>query len=297
MAVTNRIPPRAFAALLLGNVALAFGPWMVRLTDVGPSAAGFWRLALALPFLLLLARAMGQPAHWPGRSAAWVIAVAAFFFAADLAAWHAGIHLTKLGNATLFGNVASFAFAAWGLWLGRRLPSRLQTAALLLAALGSALLMAGSAELSPRYLRGDLLALLAGLLYAGYLIAIERVRGTLQPLPVLILATAFGAAMLLPFAAATGETLWSSDWTPLLLLALGSQVVGQGCLVYALGQVPPLVVGLALLTQPAVSAAIGWIAYGEVMTSLDFLGAFAIGTALVLVRLHGGGSGPKSVPA
>jgi drug/metabolite transporter (DMT)-like permease len=51
--------------------------------------------------------------------------------------------------------------------------------------------------------------------------------------------------MLLPFAAATGETIWPTDWTPLLLLALGSQVVGQGCLVYALGQVPPLVVGLA----------------------------------------------------
>jgi drug/metabolite transporter (DMT)-like permease len=295
--VTGKIPPRAFAALMLGNVALAFGPWMVRLSDVGPSAAGFWRLALALPFLLLLARAMGQPAYWPGKAAAWIIAIAAFFFAADLAAWHAGIHLTKLGNATLFGNVASFAFAAWGLWLARRLPSALQGAALLLAALGSALLMAGSAELSPRYLRGDLLTLLAGLLYAGYLIAVERVRGTLQPLPVLILASAFGAAMLLPFAAAMGETIWPADWTPLLLLALGSQVVGQGCLVYALGQVPPLVVGLALLTQPAVSAAIGWIAYGEVMTSLDFLGAAAIGAALVLVRLHGSASGPKSVPA
>jgi drug/metabolite transporter (DMT)-like permease len=293
----TRIPTRAFAALMLGNVALAFGPWLVRLSDVGPASAGFWRLALALPFLLVLATAMGQPAHWPGRAAAWTIAVAAFFFAADLAAWHAGIHLTKLANATLFGNVASFAFAAWGLWLARTLPSPLQAAALLLAALGSALLMAGSAELSPRFLRGDLLALLAGLLYAGYLIAVERVRGTLQPLPVLILASAFGAAMLLPLAAVTGETILPDQFTPLLLLALGSQVVGQGCLVYALGQVPPLVVGLALLTQPAISAAIGWVAYGEVMTSLDFLGALAIGTALVLVRLHGPASRPKSVAA
>lgn len=286
---------RAFAALMLGNVALAFGPWMVRLSDVGPSAAGFWRLALALPFLLVLARGMGQPARWPGRGAALVIGGAAFFFAADLAAWHAGIHLTKLGNATLFGNVASFAFAAWGLWLARALPTRLQGAALILAALGSGLLMAGSAELSARYLKGDLLALLAGLLYAGYLIAIERVRGTLQPLPVLILASAFGAAMLLPFAAALGETIWPSDWTALLLLALGSQVLGQGCLVYALGQVPPLVVGLALLTQPAISALIGWLAYREAMTPLDLVGALAIGLALVLVRLQGGTPQPRSL--
>ena len=289
--------PLAFAALLVGNVALAFGPWLVRLSEVGPSAAGFWRLALALPFLVVLAKAMGQPAAWPGRAAALVIGVAAFFFAADLAAWHAGIHLTKLGNATLFGNVASFAFAGWGLWLARSWPTRRQGLALLLAAMGSAALMASSAELSPRYLHGDLLALLAGLLYAGYLIAIERVRGTLQPLPVLILASAFGAAMLLPFAAATGETIIPAQWTPLVLLALGSQVIGQGCLVYALGQVPPLVVGLALLTQPAVSAAIGWLVYGEVMTPLDFTGAAAIALALVLVRLQERPARPKSVTA
>jgi drug/metabolite transporter (DMT)-like permease len=290
-------PARAFVALLVGNVALAFGPWLVRLSEVGPSAAGFWRLALALPFLVVLAKAMGQPAAWPGRAAALVIGVAAFFFAADLAAWHAGIHLTKLGNATLFGNVASFAFAGWGLWLARSWPTRRQGLALLLAAIGSAALMASSAELSPRYLHGDLLALLAGLLYAGYLIAIERVRGTLQPLPVLILASAFGAAMLLPFAAATGETIIPAQWTPLVLLALGSQVIGQGCLVYALGQVPPLVVGLALLTQPAVSAAIGWLVYGEVMTPLDFTGAAAIALALVLVRLQERPAPPKSVTA
>ena len=48
-----------------------------------------------------------------------------------------------------------------------------------------------------------------------------------------------------------------------LVLALSSQVFGQGLLVYALGEVPPLVVGLALLTQPAISALNGWLAYGE----------------------------------
>ena len=55
---------------------------------------------------------------------------------------------------------------------------------------------------------------------------------------------------------------------------------------FALGQVPPLVVGLALLTQPAISAFIGWVVYGETLTGLDWTGAVAIGVALVLVRLR-----------
>ena len=129
---------------------MAFGPWLVRLADTGAVAAGFWRLALALPFLWVLALASGQPVHWPGRRLAIALACAAFFFAADLAAWHAGIRLTKLGNATLFGNFASFAFAAYGLWLARKWPSRVQGIALALAAAGCAALMAGSAELSAR---------------------------------------------------------------------------------------------------------------------------------------------------
>jgi drug/metabolite transporter (DMT)-like permease len=295
--IATKSHPLAFAALIVGNVALAFGPWLVRLTDVGPVAAGFWRLALALPFLWLIAIAVKQRPHLPRRAMLWALLFAAFFFAADLAAWHAGIRLTKLGNATLFGNVSSFAFAAWGLWLVRQWPSRIQGTALILAAIGCALLMSGSYELSPRYLRGDLLALLAGFLYAGYLIIVQRARGTLEPIPLLLLASLFGAVMLLPFAIGLGEQVWPSDWTPVLLLALGSQVIGQGLLVYALGTIPPLVVGLALLTQPAISALIGWLAYDEQLTGLDWVGAAAIALALVLVRLPAGlrgrGAGPK----
>ena len=275
----------AFPALFVGSSALAIGPWLVRLAGVGPVAAGFWRLSLALPFLFVIARVAGQPVHWPGRAMATIIAFAAFFFAADLAAWHTGIHMTKLGNATLFGNVASFAFAAWGLWLARRWPSRLQGSALLLAAVGTAFLMGSSAELSLRNLHGDMLALFAGLLYAGYLIAVQHARGTITPMPLLFLSSAMGAAMLLPFSLLLGEQVIPDNWTFAIILALSSQVLGQGLLVYAIGSLPPIVVGLTLLTQPAISALVGWLAYGETLRPLDWIGAAAIAAALVLVRL------------
>jgi drug/metabolite transporter (DMT)-like permease len=277
--------PFAFPALLIGSCLLAVGPWLVRLAGVGPVAAGFWRLALALPFLFILAALAKQPVRWPGRGLAVLIGFAAFFFAADLAAWHVSIHMTKLGNATLFGNVSSFAFAAWGLWLARSWPTAVQGSALFLAALGAALLMGSSADLSLRHLQGDFLALFAGLLYTGYLIAIQKARGSLSAMPLLFLASAFGAAMLLPFSLALDERIIPADWTFVLVLALSSQVVGQGLLVYAIGSLSPLLVGLTLLSQPAISALIGWWAYGETLSPLDWAGAVAIGAALVLVRL------------
>jgi drug/metabolite transporter (DMT)-like permease len=275
----------AFPAVLVGSCSLAFGPWLVRLSGTGPVAAGFWRLALALPFLFVIAAMTKQAVHWPGHKLAVLVAAAAFFFAADLALWHVGIHLTKLGNATLFGNLSSFAFAGWGLWLARQWPSRTQSLALGLAAVGAALLLGSSFELSPRNFAGDILCLFAGLLYTGYLIAVQKGRGSLKPLPLLFLSSLFGAAMLLPISLAAGEQIIPGDWTYVFLLALGSQVIGQGLLVYGIGHVSPLIVGLVLLTQPAISAFVGWIAYDETLRPIDFLGAVALGAALVLVRL------------
>ena len=52
-------------------------------------------------------------------------------------------------------------------------------------------------------------------------------------MPLLFLASAFGAAMLLPVSLALGEQVIPNDWTYVLLLALGSQVIGQGLLVYS----------------------------------------------------------------
>ena len=55
-------------ALFLGNFALAFGPWLVRLADVGPSASAMWRLALAAPFLFLITAVRRQPLRLPARA-------------------------------------------------------------------------------------------------------------------------------------------------------------------------------------------------------------------------------------
>lgn len=259
-------------------------------------ATGFWRLALALPFLLLIGRFAGQPAHWPRRALIVTVAIAAIFYSLDLGAWNAGIRLTKLGNSTLFGNSGSFVFAIYGLILAHRAPSLRQSGSLLLAIGGAALLIGGSYELSPKDFAGDLLTLGAGILYGGYLIFVERGRLELKPLPLLILATAFSVPILLLISLFLNERLWPNDWTPLLIFALSSQVVGQGLLVYSIGTLPPLVVGLALLTQPAISAAVGWIAYRETLSVTDIIGALGIAAALVLVRLPERGLRASSEP-
>ena len=103
--------------------------------------------------------------------------------------------------------------------------------------------------------------------------------------------------MLLPFSMLLGEKLVPDDWTFAVILAISSQVIGQGLLVYAIGALPPRVVGLTLLTQPAISALIGWLVYGETLSPIDWVGAAAIAAALVLVRLPQKGLKPGTAGA
>lgn len=271
-----------FAALILANILLATGPLFVRMADVGPVAAGFWRMALALPVIALIA-ARGGPIKI-SRGLIFALMVSGIFFAADLASWHLGILRTKLANATLFGNSASLMFPIYGFLVARAWPSRRQGGALAIAAVGAILLMGRSYELSPQNLVGDLLCLLAGLFYTFYFVMISRARAALAPLPLLAISTLASILPLLLLAIALGERIMPSDWTPLVLLALCSQLLGQGLMTYVLGRLSPLVIGLGLLAQPVAAALIGMAMFNERLGLPDLAGAILIGLALVLVR-------------
>jgi drug/metabolite transporter (DMT)-like permease len=285
----NPAPRLAFPALILANLFLAAGPWLVRLAQdvghIGPVSAAFWRLALAVPVLAILAARQNRGEPLPRWTLVAVVAAGGVFFAADLAAWHAGILITKLANATLFGNFASFLFTIYGFILLRRAPSRGQGLAFLLAAVGTALLLGTSYELSAGHFNGDLLALLAGGFYTFYLVAVDRARRDVKPWPVLLIASAAGALPLLGTAFILGETIMPQSWWPVIILSISSQLVGQGLLVYAMGHLSPVIVGLCFLLQPLASAAIGWAVYGEALSAADGVGALLICAALVLIRL------------
>ena len=275
----------ALLALVGGNVALAIGPWMVRSADVGPSASAFWRMALAVPFLFLIARQTGQRLTLPRRGLYWAMALSGIFFALDLAAWHIGLLQTKLANATLFGNMASVFFPIWGYFVARSLPSRIEGFAFALAIAGTALLLGRSAELSSQTLIGDLYCLAAGIFYTVFLITILKAREEMNSWVLLAWSTLATAPPLWLIAWGLDEQILPTAWTPVILLAIISQLIGQGLMVYVLGKVSNLLFGLSLLIGPVVSALIGWLVYDETLTLVDAIGAVLIATGLVLVSL------------
>ena len=281
----NAFQPGAwhFVALIGGNVALALGPWLVRLADTGPVSAGFWRLFLPIPLIALFAW-RERARHGIDRRIALLAIMAGVFFALDLASWHLGIERTRLGNATLFGNAGSVILMVWGLIALRRAPTRREGLGIAAALAGAAILLGRSLEISTQSALGDLFCLFAGICYAFYLLPAQKARARVGQWSVLLLVCMTAAPLLLLVALVMGEPVWPTDWTPVVALAISSQIVGQGLLVYSLGHFSALIIGLALLTQPAIAAAVGWFAFGETLGALDIVGMVLVGAALLLAR-------------
>jgi drug/metabolite transporter (DMT)-like permease len=282
----------ALAALVLGSTMLAFGPLLVRLSEsqggLGPVTSAFWRMALAAPVLVLVAmlsRRRGAPGQLSLSALPWAAAgLAGFFFAADLASWHMGIVRTTTANATLFANTTAFMLAGWALLVRREtLPGR-TLAALALAGAGTLLLLGNSAQVAPEHVLGDALSLLAAAFYTGYLLSIMRLRGGLPTATVLAMSTMASVAFLFPAALLEPGGLWPADWRPVAALAVSSQLLGQGLMVFASGRLSAAVLGLGLLVQPLVSAMAGWAVFGEVLGPLELAGAGLVAAALVIVR-------------
>ena len=99
----------AFACLLAGGVCIAFAPIFVRLSDTGPLASAFWRVALAIPVVWAWAALSGAPRREKapaGRTHFRYLFLAGLFFALDLGVWHWSIVWTSVANATLLANLA-----------------------------------------------------------------------------------------------------------------------------------------------------------------------------------------------
>jgi len=291
--VSNSETPRTatpihFAALLAGNFALAVGSWFVRLADSGPVSAAFWRLLLPLPLLGWLAWRERQPLAGFRLSTWAALAIAGAVFAFDLACWHMGIERTRLGNANMFGNSGSLLLMIWGLFAARRSPHLAELAAVALALTGASIMLGRSFDIDGTTLTGDILCIVAGIFYVCFLLLVKRARRQLASWSLLFYTTAAGIPVMLAIAIWKGEPIWPHNWWPLIALALGSQVIGQGLLVFALRHFSALVLGVVLLMQPIVGIITGWLAFDETMSALDWLGMTLVAASLVLARLGEG---------
>lgn len=271
-------------ALFCAACLLGFAPILVKTSELGPMAIGFWRLTLALPVLAVwlwfeARRARRREAQEAAvKPLAWKpIILAGLFFAGDLAFWHSGIKITTAANATLLANLTPIIVAVAAFFLfGERITGRFLAAGAL-ALTGAVLLSAANVRFAPERLPGDMLSVLTSLWYASYLLAVRAARragaATVQ---VMFWSTALAAPILLGVTLAFSEPVLPAaalGWAPLLALGVIVHAGGQGGIAFGLGRTPAALATLIILIQPVVAACAGWILFDEALVPIQWLGA------------------------
>jgi drug/metabolite transporter (DMT)-like permease len=281
----------AVIGFILGVIGIAWAPILFRLSEVGPTASAFWRVALAVPviavWVLLTGHSTTRNPVIPGWQGSIGLIAAGLFFAGDLFFWHLSLTLTSVANATLFANAAPIfvTLIAWGLF-GARF-SRQFLIGLLLAVAGAACLMADSIGISPSNLSGDLMGLVTALFLAGYLLTVERLRTQYSTSTIMLWNAVAGAAALLPATLLLEPDFFPATmtgWGVLLALAVVSHTIGQGLIAFAMSELPAPFTAVALLLQPVLAAVFAWVALGESLGLMQALGGTIILTGILLAR-------------
>jgi drug/metabolite transporter (DMT)-like permease len=263
---------------LLGILSISFSAVFVRLAAVSPVAATFYRGAYAVPVLLVIWLAQ-RAQDRRDRRERWLAIVSGLLLALDLNLWHESIALVGAGLGTVIANVqvVFVAAAAW-LWYGERpTAGRVLTIA---AVLGGVVLTSGLARhdaYGAHPVLGAFVGLLAGIVYAAFLLVYQLANRTPGPRsgPLLdsTLGMVAGALASIPFdphfafATGAGAALW------LLLLAIGSQVIGWLLIGTALPKLPVVETSVLLLGQPVFTVIWGVLLFDERLSLLQWAGA------------------------
>ena len=270
----------AVAALLAGAAAIGASALFVKVSETGPVATAFWRVALALPILWAWSVIGSRGGHVSGFSSERRLIIAAgLFFAGDLAVWHWSIMLTSVANATLLANLAPI-FVTLAVWLlyGRR-PTAMFLAGLAAALAGVTVLLGRDFQAGGGAMLGDFLGVVTAMFYGAYQLTVTRVRSRAATSVIMAWSGLVTAVALLPLALASGEQILpytAAGWAKLAGLALISQVAGQSLIAYAMAHLPATFSSVGLLAQPVIAAALAWGLLGETLGWLEIAGAIVV---------------------
>ena len=270
----------------------------MRLSELGPNATALYRVAFALPFLLLWLALERRPAASNGaarrrkisRSDWLVLALSGVFWSGDLVFWHWSISLTNVANSTFFA-CSSPIFVILGAWLlfGERI-SRGFLAGFALTLAGGACLLGSSLAFGGGDFLGDIFGIVTAFFFGSYILTIKHLRAGLPTGAIMFWSGLFSLPGLLLAALLTGEGFVSESlfgWSMIIGLALLAHTVGQGLAAYALAHLPASFASVAFLGEPVVAAILGWIILAEALGPLQGAGCIIILAGVWLAQRYG----------
>lgn len=277
--------------LVAGAVMISFSAVFVKLTDVAPTVAGFYRMLFGGLMLTAIVLTRGEKL-WQSRRTLLLCVVCGIIFSADLFFWHKSIHLIGPGLSTMLANFQVFFLAAFGVVILReRIGGRLAIS-ILLAIVGLAMIVGVDfSAMTSGYRLGVIFGLLTALCYASYLIVFRKLQTGTK------LGSSFFAVAMISVTSALalgfvgfieGESFRIPDTHSLFSLigyGLAGQVIGWVLIARGLPLVRTSNAGLILLLQPAMAFIWDVLFFDRPTALIEIVGAIIALTAIYLGSL------------
>jgi drug/metabolite transporter (DMT)-like permease len=279
---------------VLGALVIAFSAILVRLAEVSPVTAAFFRFAYAVPLLALLAW-LEQRRHGPRERRDRLLgSTAGAILAADMIVWNYSIEAVGAGLATVLGNVqvVLVAVIAWAV-LGERPPSR-TLLSIPIALIGVVLIsgVVGSGAYGDDPVLGVIYGLATAIFYSAFLLILRQIGSTERSPAGPVFDATVSAAVC---AGLVGLVFGNIDWAPdaeaqawLVLLALSSQVLGWMLIATTLPRLPAVLTSIVLMLQPVTTVLLGALLLDEAPSAVQLSGV-----AIVLAAVAFATSGSR----
>ena len=273
--------------LVVGSVCISFSPIFIRVADVSPDVAGFYRLLFAGLSLLLVLCLRGSMKRVP-RGPAFLLLASGSFLAIDFMCWHRSIHLVGPGLSTLVANFQVFFTALLAWLLFREKISGMFMLAVVLAFCGLAFITGVDLDvLLPSVKRGVVFGFLAAMFYSGYLLTLKESMqdSSVSAMSAMLMVSLAGTLVLGTVSITTGASFAIPDTGSLMaLLGVGvlSTTVGWSLIASAVRHVPATVAGLVLLLQPALAFVWDVLIFNRPTKVSEVFGVLLILTAIYI---------------
>lgn len=272
--------------LVIGAIIISFSSVMVKLADVPPEVAGFYRLCGGGLGMTIILWKLDKLRHLTKHVWKWAL-LGAVFFAFDFVFWHRSIGLVGPGLSTMLANFQVIVLAVVSVLLLKEKVSRSFMIAIPMALVGLYLMVGVQWDsFSSDYRLGVIFGLLAAVAYALYLLSLKYSLSKAQADP---LAMAAGVALLTGLilgvlAVGQGNSFVIPNTRSLLALtalALICHATGWYLITRGIQRVETSLVGLILLLQPTLSYVWDLLFFGKPTNPVELTGV-----ALALLAIY-----------
>lgn len=294
---TRGLSATAWGALAVLGVVIAFSlsSTLVKRAHSPGVLVAFWRMVTVSVVWNLFLWCTGRRVTRRHVRQAYVPGI---FFGLNLAAFFAGATHNSVANAALIGSLAPFLIVPIGAKLFSEYvnPRALMFALVAFGGLGLVLFSAPPA--GDASLLGNVLGVLAMLLWTGYVSSTRYFRRDMDVATFMSTVSPIAALTVLPLAIANGDVLGMSrtGWTYMLILTFLTGVAAHGLMVFAQQTIAIGTIGIAQVVQPALAVVWSFLLLRERLNSQQLFGIAIVicGLFAFLVVHQRGGRAQKS---